>query len=373
MQAFDYQPRTRVFFGAGSLERLGEAARSLGGTRALVVSDPGIVATGYTRRAVELLEEGGLKAFEFSEVEKDPTTRHVDAGLAAAQEHEIDLIVGLGGGSSIDCAKGINFLLTNGGEMADYRGIGKATKPMLPLIAVPTTAGTGSEVQSFALIADEKTRQKMACGDSKAAPAVAVLDPDLTLTQPPEVTAVTGIDAITHAVETWVTKKRNPVSELFSRQAWHLLSESLPVVLRYPDDRAARASMLLGSHFAGAAIENSMLGAAHSCANPLTAHHGVTHGAAVGMMLPAVIRFNAREVDGLYTQLDGDVGGAEGMAQTIEDWMQQAELPTRLSEYDISQEALPRLAEEASNQWTASFNPREVTARELLEIFQCVY
>ncbi len=373
MQAFDYQPRTRVIFGAGSLEDLGEAARSLGAARALVVSDPGIVATGYTGRAVELLEESGLKAFEFTEVEKDPTTRHVDAGLAAAQEHEIDLIVGLGGGSSIDCAKGINFLLTNGGEMADYRGIGKATKPMLPLIAVPTTAGTGSEVQSFALIADEKTRQKMACGDSKAAPAVAVLDPDLTLTQPPEVTAVTGIDAITHAVETWVTKKRNPVSELFSRQAWHLLSESLPVVLRDPDNRAARAGMLLGSHYAGAAIENSMLGAAHSCANPLTAHHDVTHGAAVGMMLPAVIRFNAREVGGLYTQLDGDAGGAEGLARTIEDLMRQAELPTRLSEYDILQEALPRLAEEASNQWTASFNPREVTARELLEIFQCVY
>ena len=373
MQAFDYQPRTRVIFGAGSLERLGEAARSLGGTRALVVSDPSIVATGYTGRAVELLEASGLNAFEFTEVEKDPTTRHVDAGLAAVQEHQSDLIVGLGGGSSIDCAKGINFLLTNGGKMADYWGVGKATKPMLPLIAIPTTAGTGSEVQSFALIADEKTRQKMACGDSKAAPAVAVLDPDLTLTQPPEVTAVTGIDAITHAVETWVTKKRNPVSELFSRQAWHLLSESFPVVLRDPDNRAARAGMLLGSHYAGAAIENSMLGAAHSCANPLTAHHDVTHGAAVGMMLPAVIRFNAREVGGLYTQLDGDLGGAEGLARTIEDLMQQAKLPTRLSEYDILQEALPRLAQEASNQWTASFNPREVTARELLEIFQCVY
>ena len=373
MQPFDYQPRTRVIFGAGSLERLGEAARSLGSTCALVVSDPGIVATGYTGRAVEGLEAAGLKAFEFTDVEKDPTTRHVEAGVAVAGDRQIDLIVGLGGGSSMDCAKGINFLFTNGGKMADYWGVGKATKPMLPLIAVPTTAGTGSEAQSFALIAHEETRQKMACGDSKAAPSVAVLDPDLTVTQPPEVTAVTGIDAITHAVETWVTKSRNPVSELFSRQAWHLLSDNFPVVLREPNNRVARAGMLLGSHYAGAAIENSMLGAAHSCANPLTAHHGVTHGAAVGMMLPAVIRFNAREVDGLYTQLDGDLGGAEGLAQTIDDLMQQAELPTRICEYDISQEDLPRLAEEASSQWTASFNPREVTARELLEIFQCVY
>ena len=373
MQAFDYQPRTRVIFGAGSLERLGEAARSLGGTRALVVSDPGIAATGYTGRAVEGLEAAGLKAFGFTDVEKDPTTRHVDAGVAAAREHQIDLIVGLGGGSSMDCAKGINFLLTNGGKMADYWGVGKATKPMLPLIAVPTTAGTGSEAQSFALIANEETRQKMACGDPKAAPAVAILDPDLTLTQASEITAVTGIDAITHAVETWVTKKRSPVSELFSRQAWHLLSENFPLVLREPNNRAARAGMLLGSHYAGAAIENSMLGAAHSCANPLTAHHGVTHGAAVGLMLPAVIRFNAGEVGGLYAQLDGDLGGAEGLAQTIEDWMRQAELPTRLSEYDISQEALPLLAEEAARQWTASFNPRQVAARDLLGIYQRVY
>ena len=250
MQAFDYQPRTRVIFGAGSLERLGEAAHSLGGTRALVVSDPRIMATGYTGRAVEGLEAAGLKAFGFTDVEKDPTTRHVDAGVAAAREHQIDLIVGLGGGSSMDCAKGINFLVTNGGRMADYWGIGKATKPMLPLIAVPTTAGTGSEAQSFALIANEKTRQKMACGDPKAAPAAAILDPDLTLTQPPDITAVTGIDAITHAVETWVTKKRNPVSELFSCQAWHLLSENFPVVLREPNNRAARAGMLLGSHYA---------------------------------------------------------------------------------------------------------------------------
>ena len=201
----------------------------------------------------------------------------------------------------------------------------------------------------------------------------AILDPDLTLTQPSEITAVTGIDAVTHAVETWVTKKRNPVSELFSRRAWHLLSENFPVVLREPNNRAARAGMLLGSHYAGAAIENSMLGAAHSCANPLTAHHGVTHGAAVGLMLPAVIRFNAGEVGGLYAQLDADLGGAEALAQTIEDWMRQAELPTRLSEYDISQEALPLLAEEAARQWTASFNPRQVTARQLLEIYQRVY
>ena len=373
MQPFDFHPRTRVIFGAGALGRLGEVAAGLGGGRALVVSDPGIVAAGYPARAIELLEAAGLEAVLFSGVEENPTTRHVDAGVSFAREHEIDLIIGLGGGSSMDCAKGINFLLTNGGRMADYWGVGKATKPMLPFVAVPTTAGTGSEAQSFALIADEKTHQKMACGDTKAAPAVAILDPELTVTQPAAVTAVTGIDAISHAVETWVTKKRSPVSRLYSREAWRLLSESFPLVLRDPSNAGARGKMQLGANYAGTAIENSMLGAAHSCANPLTANYGVVHGAAVGLMLPAVIRFNAVEAGDLYAELAGDSAGPAGLADRIEEMMRQAGLPARLSDHGIPEEALPKLAEQAAGQWTARFNPREVTANELLELYRGVY
>ena len=276
----------------------------------------------------------------------------------------------------MDCAKGINFLLTNGGEMADYWGVGKAAKPMLPLIAIPTTAGTGSEAQSFALIADEKSHRKMACGDpkisAKAAPAVAILDPRLTVTQPVGVTAVTGIDAISHAVETWVTKKRNPVSRLYSQEAWRLLSESFPLVLRDPANIEARGKMQLGANYAGAAIENSMLGAAHSCANPLTANYGIVHGAAVGLMLPAVIRFNAAVVGDLYAELAGSPTGPAGLAGQIEEMMRQAGLPTTLSAHGIPEESLPRLAEEAATQWTANFNPRQVTTNDLLQIYRSV-
>jgi len=372
MQSFDFQPRTRVLFGPGTLSRLGELAKGLGRKRALVVSDPGIVAAGYSAQAIELLEAADLKAFVFSGVEENPTTRHVDAGLSLARENEIDLLVGLGGGSSIDCAKGINFLFTNGGEMADYWGVGKAAKPMLPLIAIPTTAGTGSEAQSFALIADEKSHRKMACGDPKAAPAIAILDPELTVTQPAGVTAVTGIDAISHAVETWVTKKRSPVSRLYSQEAWRLLSESFPLVLREPSNIEARGKMQLGANYAGAAIENSMLGAAHSCANPLTANFGIVHGVAVGLMLPAVIRFNAAEVGDLYAELAGSPTGPAGLADQIEEMMQQAGLPTSLSAHGIPEESLPRLAEEAATQWTANFNPRRVTAKDLLQIYRSV-
>lgn len=203
---FDHQPRPRLIFGAGVVARVGELARELGARRVLVVTDRGIVNAGHALRVEQALQAAGLGVVVFAEVRENPTTRCVDQCARVARAAEIDLFVGLGGGSSVDTAKGCNFILTNGGEMKDYWGIGKAAKPMLPLLAIPTTAGTGSECQSFALIADEHTHQKMACGDPKAAAKIALLDPELTVSQPRRVTAGTGIDAIAHAVETAVTK-----------------------------------------------------------------------------------------------------------------------------------------------------------------------
>ena len=216
---FDYFPQIRTVFGNGVLPRLGELARELGGRRVLLVTDAGLEHAGHPQRAQQSLREAGLEVFLFDGVEENPSDRHVQAGLEQARRHQIDLLVGLGGGSAMDCAKGINFLLTNGGRMADYKGFGKAARPMLPSLGVPTTAGTGSEAQSYALIADEHTHLKMACGDRKAAFRVALLDPELTVTQPAKVTAITGIDALAHAVESYVCTRRNPIAQLFGRAA----------------------------------------------------------------------------------------------------------------------------------------------------------
>lgn len=211
--------QTQVLFGPGTAKRLGKLARDLKGQRVLLVTDQGLARAGHEQHAVESLKAAGLQVTVFDEVQHDPTTADVERGLEAAKQANIDLIVGLGGGSSMDCAKGINFLLTNGGRMEDYCGFGKASKPMLPLIAIPTTAGTGSEAQSFALIANSKTHMKMACGDKKAAARIAILDPKLTLSMPPFVTAATGIDAISHAIESHVTTTRTALSQRFSRRA----------------------------------------------------------------------------------------------------------------------------------------------------------
>ncbi len=283
----------------------------------------------------------------------------------------------------MDCAKGINFLYTNGGQMRDYWGVGKATRPMLPMIAVPTTAGTGSETQSFALISDAKTHAKMACGDKKASFRVALLDPQLTVSQPPGVTALTGIDAIAHALETYVTKVRNPVSLAFSREAWLLLGENFGRVLADPTDLGARSGMQLGACFAGLAIENSMLGATHALANPLTTRYSIVHGQAIGLMLPHVIRFNGAEFGNWYRDLLEGTGGAngfpdpasgfEGLADFVAKLAQRAGLPQRLSECGVEQGKLPEMAAEAAKQWTGGFNPRRVGEAELLTLYQTAF
>jgi alcohol dehydrogenase len=322
--------------------------------------------------------EAGLEAFLFDGVEENPTTRHVEAGLEQARAQRVDFLVAVGGGSSMDCAKGINFLLTNGGCMADYMGFGKASQPMLPSIGVPTTAGTGSEAQSYALIADESSHMKMACGDRKAAFRVALLDPEVTVSQPRKVTAITGIDALAHAVESYVCTKRNPLSQMFARQAWRLLEPNLETALREPADLEARSALQLGAHFAGVAIENAMLGACHACANPLTAHYGLTHGVAIGIVLPHVIRFNACAAGRLYSDLAHEAGlvngdravAAEILARRITELMRVAELPTRLGACGVSGGILPVLAEEAAQQWTGRFNPRPVTEAELLQLYE---
>lgn len=385
LAAFDSQPRTRLVFGNHSVERVGELARELGGRRVLVVTDKGIVTAGHAARVEHSLQKAGLGVVIFDQSRENPTTLDVDRCLGVAKAAGIDLIVGLGGGSSMDTAKGCNFLLTNGGRMQDYWGTGKATRPMLPLIAIPTTAGTGSECQSYALIADEQSHQKMACGDPKAAARVAILDPTLTISQPPRVTACTGIDAIAHAVETAVTKKRNALSVMYSHEAFKLLVPGLPRVLKEPLDVDARGRMLLGAALAGTAIENSMLGAAHSAANPLTAHFNVVHGIAVGVMLPHVVRFNARDAHARqsYAELasapeiaaarDGHEAAVNALVARLETLLNLAKMPRSLAECGVDKSKIKLLAEEAAKQWTATFNPRAITVADFVALYEAAF
>ncbi len=374
---FDHTPRTRLVFGNGVIDRLGQLAREcVSGDRAgpvLLVTDRGLVDAGHADRAKQILESSGLGVEVFADAHENPTTDDVDACVAVAKSVEPVLIVALGGGSALDTAKGCNFIYTNGGAMADYRGVGKASRPMLPLIAVPTTAGTGSETQSFALIATADTHEKMACGDPKAAARVALLDPELTTTQPQAVTAATGIDAIAHAVESFVCTRRNAVSTLYARESLKHTLHQLPAVLADGSDLDARGAMLWGASLAGLAIENSMLGAAHAAANPLTATYGLIHGRAVGVMLPHVIRFNMN--DPLTRALCADLAHAVGLtdgghlADMVETRIAGCGFATNLKELGYPVAARAELARQAATQWTGTFNPRPVDAAAFEELY----
>lgn len=366
MKPFDFALRTRVVFGEGTLDQLGLLGHELGFSRALIVADKGIVATGLVDRAARLLDAVGIVPFFFHKFDANPDTEMVEAGREYAAEGRVDGIVALGGGSSLDCAKGINFVLTNGGSMRDYRGHGKASRPMLPSIGVPTTAGTGSEAQSYALISDAETHAKMACGDEKAAFRIAILDPALTVSQPAAVTAVAGYDAIAHAVESYVTTRRTSLSDLFAREAWRLLEDNYERVLAAPRDLAARGAMLLGAHYAGIAIEASMLGAAHACANPLTAKYGTTHGVAIAVMLPHVVRWNAEVVGDRYAEL----GLGKGLDRRLEALALAGGLPRTLGEIGASASDIPALAADAATQWTGRHNPRPFDAAAARALYE---
>jgi alcohol dehydrogenase len=238
---------------------------------------------------------------------------------------------------------------------------------MLPLIAIPTTSGTGSECQSYALISDAVTHVKMACGDPKAAAKIAILDPELTLSQPHRVTVCTGIDAISHALESAVTNKRTSISSVFSHEAFRLLHSGFASVLSQPTNLDARAQMQLGAAYAGIAIEGSMLGAAHSCANPLTAKFHVVHGEAVGVMLPHIIRFNGAlpDIAAIYqSYFVGDLAAELSRLLTL------AKMPTQISHYGVTEADVSGLAEMALKQWTAQFNPRSLTLDDFISLYR---
>ena len=374
---FEFRAATRLVVGRGAIAGLGQVAREFGATRAIVASDPGVVRAGHTAAGLDALAASGIATAVFDQFSENPTTAQVEAGTAVARDFRPDLIVGLGGGSSMDCAKGINFLLSCGGRMHDYHGRGKATGPMLPSIAVPTTAGTGSETQSFALITDAATGTKMACGDPRAAFRIAILDVHLTLTQPTRVAALTGIDAVSHAVESHVSRAATPASRIFSREAWRLLANNLPRVLADGGDVAAREAVQLGAAWAGLAIENAMLGAAHALANPLTAAHHIVHGQAVGVMLPHVVRFNAASCGVAYAELLHDVGidaAPEAAGDQLAAWLSRlltaANLRTTLSALGIPATDEPALAAAAAMQWTGGFNPRPVGIDDFARLYE---
>lgn len=344
-----------IIHGAGSLSEL---AVHVSG-KALIVTDAGIVKAGHLQRARTLLGEAGVEVVVFDAVAENPTESDVAACADFAREVQPTIIIGLGGGSSMDTAKGTLFLLSGGGTMSDYQGHGKGRGEMLPFIAIPTTAGTGSECQSFAVLSRDGSHEKMACGDIRALAKVAILDPELTASMPLSVARLTALDALSHALESLVCKTATEESRAFSTSAFRHIEPVIESILQGTATIADRGEMLMGAALAGRAIEASMLGAGHASANPLTAHFGIVHGHAVMTTLPSVMRFNATLVGEVY----------HALKPHLIEWVESLRDLAQLAPVRIPATLVPQLAEEAAKQWTGQFNPREMTVADFAEIY----
>ncbi len=382
---FTYNTTRSIRFGAGVLAEIGPAALSLAGSRVLVVTDRGMVATGIVARTVEALDAAGVEPVVYDAVEADPPEPVVRAAAAAARYSGAGGVIGLGGGSSLDVAK-LAALLAGGGEaLVDVYGVGKARGPRLPLILVPTTAGTGSEVTPISIVTTGAA-EKMGVVSPVLIPDLALLDPELTLGLPPHVTAATGIDAMVHAIEAYASASgnNNPISRMLACQALSLMGGSILKAVHDGADLAARSAMLLGSMLAGQAFANSPVAAVHALAYPLGGHFHIPHGLSNALVLPHVLRFNALTVPQPYAELAPfafpDLAATEGQARAaafaerLAALSVQCNLPQRLRDMGIAADDLAMLARDAMNQTRLLVNnPRPVSESDALAIYRAAY
>jgi alcohol dehydrogenase class IV len=385
MNVFTFNTVRSIVFGEGQAVRLGELVRDAGWRRPLLVTDPGLAAIGMADQARKTLLEAGLEVALFTQVEADPPEPVVLASVEAARLHQADSVIGLGGGSSLDTAKLAALLPRSGETLSEIYGVGRAKGPRLPLVLVPTTAGTGSEVTPIAIVTTG-TSEKMGVVSPVLLPDIALLDPELTLGLPPAVTAATGIDAMVHAIEAYTSASanNNPISRALAKTALGLMGAAIERAVNNGSDRAARADMLLGSMLAGQAFANSPVAAVHALAYPIGGHFHVPHGLSNALVLAHVLRFNAPVAAEAYAELApvvfpdlaeiGSQARPAAFADRLSALTNRCGLPSRLRDVGIPAEALERLAEDAMRQTRLLVNnPRPLTREDALAIYQAAW
>ncbi|MGI8311749.1 iron-containing alcohol dehydrogenase [Saccharopolyspora hattusasensis] len=368
---------TKVVMGPDALDRVSSQVRQLG-KRALVVTDAGLAATGLIELVTKPLEADGVEATVFDAVGGNPTVEQVIACRNAQQESGSDVLIAVGGGSPIDVAKAAGVLATNGGNVEDYEGVDQFTQSPLPLVAVPTTVGTGSEVTKGAVITNPATKVKMVVVSDLLFPTMAVLDPRMVASLPPAITAGTGMDALTHAVEGYVAKGANPFTDALNLAAIKLIGTYLrPAVA---GDGDALYQMLVASCMAGAGFHDAGLGLVHALANTLGGHFGVHHGTANALFLPYVMEFNvaanppkfATIADALGERVDdlSTIAAAKRAPATVHELAADVGVPRTLTELSIPEDAIPRLADDALSQIDRPGNPRSNTKSDLEALYR---
>ena len=378
--SFSYHIPTAIEFGWGSLTRLAGLVKGLNGTRALVVGDPGVLKAGLVERVAGELAAAGIPVVTFTDVESDPDARSVDSGVQLAKSKECDIVVGVGGGSALDVAKVIGLMFTNPGNIRDYAGVDKVERPGVPVIAIPTTSGTGSEMTIWSVLSDKEKKTKFGVGSVLNCARVALLDPELTLSLPPTITAATGMDALTHALESYVNKATQPISEAMSEQGMTLIARSLRVAVAQPDNAHARADMLLASTLAAMAFNSTRLGLVHAFAMPLGSRFHIPHGLVNAIMLPVVMRYNLPGNLGKFARIAEIFGepvaglslrdAAERSVAAVESLKADVGITAKLGQFGMTEADLDGVADEALLSGNVPVNPRQPTREDMKSLLR---
>jgi alcohol dehydrogenase class IV len=382
---FEFHVRTRVIYQPGLANDVGDEAARFGAVRAFVVADPGVVAAGIVDRIRASLEQRVTVVGVASDVPANSSVSAVERITSRARSHAPNLIVGVGGGSALDTAKAVRMLLSEGGTLDDYQGYNLLERPLMPLIAIPTTAGTGSEVTAWAVIRDEQAGVKLAFGSPYLAPDLALLDPVLTCSLPAALTAATGMDALTHAIESYVGRQTNVITEALAAQAVSMIANHLRAATHTGDDLEARGAMLVASCLAGAAFSSGggSLGIVHALSHAIGGRTGAHHGTINAILLPHGMRFNAgvsgSRLARLAWQLGVNTGGRteqvviDEAIDAVRDLAAECDLPLRLRDVGVPYADLPTLAERSLGDAAVFTNPRPVSADDALAVLHAAW
>jgi len=379
-----FRTTKRILFGAGSVEKIGTEAQLLKAKKILIITDPGVIQAGLLEGVEKSLQSVNLPFVIFDGVEPDPRIEVVEKSVEKAKKEGIDLIIGFGGGSSLDIAKVTSIMITNTGKIDSFFGVDLVPNPGVPVILIPTTAGTGSEVTPIAILSDTKEKLKKGIVSPTLFPEVAILDPKLTIGLPPSVTAFTGMDALTHAIESYYSINATDLSDLLAFRAMELLSKNLRMAYAHGENLAARSCVLEGSLLAGIAFANAGVGAVHAFAYPLGGEFHLAHGLTNTLMLPYVMRYNILGCPSKFAQMAKAFGekvegiselvGAEIAVRFIERLSDDIRVPRRLRDVGIPEDAIPRLAEAAMKVTRLlANNPRKVTLEDAVAIYKSAY
>lgn len=362
---------TRIIFGRGAIKELGKEVSSLGKKALLVTGRSSMRKTDILEKVMGVIKREGISLDLFDRVEHDPCLETVNQGIRIAQEKKSDVVIGLGGGSAMDVAKAIASLARQSGAIWEYHAGKKIEKEGLPFVAIPTTAGTGAEITNNSVLTDRKKAIKKSIRSPYMIARVALVDPELTLSLPSQVTAYTGMDAFAQALESYVTRASNPITDTLALRAIEIIFQNLPQVVANGKDADTREKMALGSLLSAMAFSNSGLGAVHGLAHPIGARFGVPHGLACAILLPHVIGFNLRARPEKFTQIAKKIGveRLEDLPYVIKRFLERIDLPLNFREYGITEAHFSSIIAESRSS-SMSKNPRQVSDEDLREILK---